>query len=96
MCRRQAESDRKLPCVSLRVWAFATFGSALAQKSLSAIVGGGGGEQEVPLGGLHHPRDRHLGLCENWDGSQFTPPTISHCVSTGSPVPKPPKERTHF
>lgn len=33
---------------------------------------------------------------ENWDGSQFTPPTNTNCVNMGSPSPEPSKKRTHL
>lgn len=30
---------------------------------------------------------------ENWDGSQFTPPTNTNCVNMGSPCPEPCKKK---
>lgn len=30
---------------------------------------------------------------ENWDGSQFTPPTNTNCVNMGSPSPEPSKKK---
>lgn len=46
MCRLQAENERKLPRVSLRVWEVTTLGSALAHRWQ--------GKAQGPLGGLHY------------------------------------------
>lgn len=58
MCRLQAENERKLPRVSLRVWAVTTLGSALAHRWQWKAQGAFG---RPPL-----QRAQHWGFHENW------------------------------
>ena len=87
ICRLQAESDRKLPCVSPRVQASTALLSPDSETSWSRRWEGQG---KCLWEAFVTKLSRDLG------GSHSTPPTDSSCVSVQSQTPTPPTERTHL